>query len=79
MIENGIAEAKDWLDKNPEPVKYVDADSIETEDNKVYYGLYSDGGNCYSSHDNGNWYWSSTKDEYRTKRESSLQVVNVQL
>lgn len=30
---------------------------------QIFYGLFSDGGNCYSSYGNDNWYWMSTKDD----------------
>lgn len=29
---------------------------------QILYGLFSDGGNCYSSRDDANWYWMSTED-----------------
>lgn len=32
-----------------------------------YFALYNDGGNCWGSHDSGNWYWAASEDETKAQ------------
>ena len=42
-------------------------------ENITLYGLFSDGGNCYSSRDDANWAWSISNNETRTEFRKRLK------
>lgn len=42
-------------------------------ENTILYGLFSDGGNCYSSRDDANWFWSTTDYQTRTEFRKNLK------
>lgn len=70
----GDEEAKRYLEKDPVPPVVADLTPEDTEPH-VLYALFSDGGNCYSSRDDDNWYWASTQDDpTETRAEFSKRL-----
>lgn len=70
----GDEEAKRYLEKDPIPSVTAE-ETPEDLEPKVLYGLFSDGGNCYSSRDDDNWYWASTEDDpTETRAEFSKRL-----
>ena len=72
----GDEEAKRYLEKDPIPSVTAE-ETPEDLEPKVLYGLFSDGGNCYSTrdYDTDNWYWASTEDDpTETRAEFSKRL-----
>lgn len=83
IINSGVDELTEWLNNNPCPeeilVKECD-DQIDT----IYYGLFSDGGNCLSTSSSRytnsiKWYWTrsedETKSEFRNRLKRQAEIV----
>lgn len=45
-----------WMPKS-------DLEPTEDEREITMFGIFNDGGNCYSSNDDGHWYWSASEGE----------------
>lgn len=66
-----IVEYKDdnayiWMPKS-------DLEPTVDEREITMFGIFNDGGNCYSSHDEGHWYWSASEDETAAEFKARLK------
>ena len=53
------------------PKSYLEPTVDERE--ITMFGIFNDGGNCYSSRDDGNWYWSASEDETAAEFRARLK------
>ncbi len=73
--EAGVPKAVEWLEKHPQPPMFVGdegaAEALPDERDITMFGIFNDGGNCFTYLNSGNssgdasrnWYWSASEGE----------------
>ena len=65
-VEFTDGNVKIWMPKS-------DFEPVEDERDITMFGIFNDGGNCYSANDEGNWYWSASEGETAAEFKARLK------
>lgn len=65
-VEFTDGNVKIWMPK-------TDLEPVENERDITMFGIFNDGGNCYSANDDGNWYWSASEGETAAEFKARLK------
>lgn len=73
-IEHDLHQVKEFLNKHPEPEKYAPPGYKPVDERDItMFGIFNDGGNCWSSRSNENWYWSASEGETEKEFRARLR------
>ena len=65
-VEFTDGNVKIWMPKS-------DFEPVEYERDITMFGIFNDGGNCYTAHDEGNWYWTTSDGETAAEFRARLK------